>query len=357
MSTVRAEPVVAATCWVESPLNCAPVVAGGDSLVAHPRVCRPRCGRCRRSPGRRVCSLGGAGFPNGRTAEWFRSCGGGARGRSGMMFAAVRISGTLGRGPSTAHRLHPRVARLLPVLRCRRPGDLRRQGKVAPVPPELVLPGSGRTALPDGPDGGPGRPRRVDGGQLRSRSPGARAQPDPALPTPLQRASEGRQELPVVGHLGGRSMATAGHCPRPQAQGGPVLRAIPQRRCHPGDPGPAVAVLPTSDLLRYQVQESRPVGATVSVVPHRPVLRAVCERDLPRRVRRDGGRFCDVPRRGHRSAGEGTDGRHAAGGQRPGVRTGVTAPGQALRHPGGRCRSADGVGPSRGSRRRGVVRR
>ena len=32
-------------------------MAGGDSLVAHPRGCRPRSGRCRRKPGRRPASL------------------------------------------------------------------------------------------------------------------------------------------------------------------------------------------------------------------------------------------------------------------------------------------------------------
>ena len=239
-------------------------MAGGDSLVAHPRGCRPRSGRCRRKPGRRGRQCIACDPP-----------------------IALRVPGAAvgpGRRPPARHT-GAVATRPLPgsipdepgsyqFVDARRPGALRRQGQVAPVPGQLVLPGPGQPGAAHGPDGGAGRPRGVDGGGHRGRGPAARAQPDPAVPAPVQRPAEGRQELPVAGPHRERRVAPAGGGPGPQAQRGAVLRPVPERRGHPGHPRPAAAVVPGADVLGRQVPQPRAAGPALPAVPHRAVLRA-----------------------------------------------------------------------------------
>ena len=128
------------------PLGGAPVVAGGDSLVAHPRGCRPRSGRCRRKPGRRAASV--LPVPD----------------RSTGAVDADMASGTAHwrRGHPTSSRLHPRRPRVLPVRRRRRPGPLRGQGQVAAPRLNSYFQDPDRPGAPDGPDGR-GRPTTSSG--------------------------------------------------------------------------------------------------------------------------------------------------------------------------------------------------
>ena len=77
-------------------------------------------------------------------------------------------------------RLHPRRPRLVPVPRRRGPGALRGQGQVAAPPPAQLLAGPGQAPAADGPDGGPGRPRRVDRGRQRGRGAHPRVHPHQA---------------------------------------------------------------------------------------------------------------------------------------------------------------------------------
>ena len=182
-------------------------MAGGDSLVAHPRGCRPRSGRC--SPETRPASLQCIALRPGIALI------DAAPGRPDGSPAA-RHTGAVATRPLSG--IDPRRARFLPVRRRGRPGPLRRQGQVAAVPGQLLLPGPGQPGAPDGPDGRRRRPRRVDGGRHRGRGPAPRAQPHPAVPAPVQRPAEGRQELSVAGPDRGRRVAEAGRGAGPQAQ-------------------------------------------------------------------------------------------------------------------------------------------
>ena len=221
-------------------------MAGGDSLVAHPRVCRPRCEVVCRIPGRhRQCNA-----PHQRLRE---------------------------SGPdavSAADRLHPGRPGLLPVLRRRGPGPLRGEGQVAAPPPAQLLAGLGQAPAAHGPDGGPGRPRRVGGRRQRGRraDPGALA--DPGAPAPLQRPPEGRQELSLARRHAQRGVAPAGRRARAQAQGRPLLRPLRQRRRHPLDARPAGPQLPGAHVLGHQVHPPRTPRAALPALRHRPLLRA-----------------------------------------------------------------------------------
>ena len=88
------------------------------------------------------------------------------------------------------------AARRVPVLRCRRPGAVRRQG-AQPEEARLEL-------LPQGPrrhahrrDGGPHRAAANDGGAQRGRGAAAREQPHQDAGAALQHPVSRRQELPV----------------------------------------------------------------------------------------------------------------------------------------------------------------
>ncbi len=211
-------------------------MAGGDSLVAHPRVCRPRCEVVCRNPGR----------------------------HSQCNAAHQRLRESGRDAVSAAHRLHPGRPGVLPVLRRRGPGPLRGEGQVAAPPPAQLLAGLGQAHAPDGPDGGPGRPRRVGGGRQRGRraDPGALADPGP--PAPLQRPPQGRQELPLARRHGERGVAAPGGGARPQAQGRPLLRPLRQRRRHPVHARPPGAELPRAHVLGHEVHPPR--------APERPCL-------------------------------------------------------------------------------------
>ena len=233
-------------------------MAGGDSLVAHPRVCRPRCEVVCRIPGR----------PGQCTAG----------------HQPLRESGR--DAVSAAHRLHPGRPGLLPVLRRRGPRPLRGQGQVAAPPPAQLLAGLGQAAAPHGPDGGPGRPRRVGGRRQRGRRADPRALADSGAPAPLQRAPQGRQELPLARRHAERGVAAPGRGARPQAQGRPLLRALRQRGRHPVHPRPPGAELPGAHVLGHQVQAPRAPGPAVPALRHRPLLGALRRRRRPRRLRR-----------------------------------------------------------------------
>ena len=194
-------------------------MAGGDSLVAHPRGCRPRSGRCRRKPGRRT--------------RQSMSSGRRRRGASGSG-PARHTGGVVTRPPPGSI---PDAPGSYQFYDADGPGPLRGQGQVPAPPPELNYfqdPASlpPRTAQMVR----PGRPRRVDRGGQRGRGPPARAQPHQAAPAPLQRPAEGRQELPVAGRHRQRRVAPPGGGPGPQAQRGALLRPLRQRRGHPGRP-------------------------------------------------------------------------------------------------------------------------
>src|ERR1700686_2576861 len=139
----------------------------------------------------------------------------------------------VGSGPDTAHwwsgdppppRIDSRRPRLLPIPRPGRSGSLRGEGQVAPAAPQFLLPGPRRPGPPDRPAGPPGRPCGVDGGGLGVRGPPARAQPDQAVPAPVQRPAEGRQELPVAGPDGERRVAPTGRGEGAQEERRALLR-------------------------------------------------------------------------------------------------------------------------------------
>ena len=174
---------------------------------------------------------------------------------------------------------------------------------------------SGQAPAPHGPDGGPGRPRRVGGGRQRGRraDPGALA--DSGAPAPLQRAPQGRQELPLAGRHAERGVAPPGRGAGAQAQGRPLLRPLRQRRGHPVDPRPAGAELPGAHVLGHQVHAARAAGPALPALRHRPLLGAVRRRGRPRGLRRLRQRPHAVPLGRHR-AGAGEPGGGDAGRRR-----------------------------------------
>ena len=189
--------------------------------------------------------------------------------------------------------------------------DLRRQGQVAPVPPQQLLRRPPAAPAPDRPDGDDGRDRRVDRGAQRGRGAHARAQPHQAAPPPLQRPPAGRQELPVPRHHDGRHLAPGPGHAGGQAEGHQVLRALRPRLRHPGDARPAAAHLPHPHLLGQQVRPPRPARAPLPALRHREVRRP---------LRRQGGGATGVHatgRRPHRLPRR----QHRAGGQAPRDRT------------------------------------
>ncbi len=202
----------------------------------------------------------------------------------------LRASGTAHwwRGNSSSPRFRPRRTGLLPIRRPGRPDPLCGEGQVAPAATQLLLPGSARARTPDGPDGEPGRPCRVDGGGHRSRGVVPRAQSHQAVPAPVQRPPEGRQELPVAGGDRERRVAEAGGRPRSQADRGPLLRSLSERGRHPGHARPPVAVVSGADLLGHQVPPPSAAGEALPPVPHRAVFGPVCGVGGPRRVRPPG---------------------------------------------------------------------
>ncbi len=238
----------------------------------------------RRKPGRRRSSV----LP----LTWDRA-------RCRLRVDPARPPGTAhwGRGHPSPPRIRPRRARFLPIRRPRRPGPVRREGEVTPVPDQLVLPGPLQPGPPDGPDGRLGRPRRMDGGGHRGRGPAARAQPHPALPAPFQRPAEGRQELPLARPHGERRVAPARRGPGAQASWGPLLRALSERVRHPEHPGSAAAVVPGADLLRLQVPQPRAAGSAVPAVPHRALLGPLRGSGDQGGLRHAGGRPRHLPRR------------------------------------------------------------
>ncbi len=167
-----------------------------------------------------------------------------------------------------------------------------------------------------GPDGGPGRPRRVGGGGQRGRRahPGALAHPGP--PAPLQRPAEGRQELPLAGGHAQRGVAPPGRGAGPQAQGGALLRPLRPRGRHPGDPRPAGAELPGPHLLGHQVHAPRAAGPALPALRHRALLGPVRRRGRPRGLRRLRRGPHGVPLRRHRAGAGPAGGRDARGGRR-----------------------------------------
>ena len=178
----------------------------------------------------------------------------------------VRESG--GDAVQAPYRHDPRRPRLVPVLRRRGPGPLCGQGQVPAPPAAQLLAGLGQPPAPHGPDGGPGRPRRVGGGRERGgcADPGALADPGP--PAPLQRAAQGRQELPVAGGDPRRRVAPPAGRPGPQTKGRPLLRPLRPRRGHPQHPRPPGPELPGPHLLRQQVHPPRAVGPAVPALRH-----------------------------------------------------------------------------------------
>ena len=303
-------------------------MAGGDSLVAHPRVCRPRCEVVCRIPGRqRQCNA-----PHQRLRE---------------------------SGPdavSAADRLHPGRPGLLPVLRRRGQGPLRGEGQVAAPPPAQLLAGLGQAHAPHGADGGPGRPRRVGGGRQRGRRPDPGALADPGAPAPLQRPPEGRQELSLARRHAQRGVAPAGRRARAQAQGRPLLRPLRQRRRHPLHARPARPQLPGAHVLGHEVHPPRAPRAAVPALRHRPLLRAVRRRGRPRGVRRLRERPHGVPLGRHRAGAGPARGGDARGQRGAAVRAGRPSARPDRRRPQGGRVPADGLGPGRGLRRRGAGR-
>jgi len=153
-----------------------------------------------------------------------------------------------------------------------------------------------------------------------------------------------------------RRLAQTGGGAGPQTCRRPLLRPLPQRRCHPGHPRPAAPVVPGPDLLGHQVPEPRPAGSSLSPVPHRALLGSVRGRGDPRGVRPDGGGPVHVPVRGHRPARARARGGHARGVRRTRFRAGGNPTGQARGRPHGRRRASDGTRSPRGPRRPGTGR-
>ena len=234
-------------------------MAGGDSLVAHPRVCRPRSGRCRRKPGRRGPSVG-------RPARCV-PC-------AAIDRPAAPGHGTLGawspaRLPARSPTPPAPTSSSTPTAGSStwaRPSPC---GSACPIyfqdPAEL--------AAPDGPDGRPGRPRRVGGGGHRGRGAPPRAHPDQAAPAPLQRPAQGRQELSVAGRDRERRVAAArpwsgAASARASATSAPTPTSAPSATpstCCCGQ-------LPGADLLGHQVPAPPAPGPALPALPHRALL-------------------------------------------------------------------------------------
>ena len=185
----------------------------------------------------------------------------------------------------------------------------------------------------------------------RGRGPDPGALPDPGPPAPVQRAAEGRQELPVAGGLGGGGVAPPDGLPWAQAKGSPLLRPLRPRGGAARDPRPPPAELPGPHLLGGQVQAARPAGPALPPLRHRAVLGPVRGCGRPRPLRGDGRGPHAVPLGGHRGGGGAPRVRDGRGGRGAPVRTGRPAAGPA----GGRAQggpiTADGLRAARGPRR------
>ncbi len=188
-------------------------MAGGDSLVAHPRGCRPRSGMHAGIPGRRCTPSYGVGASKRRPE---------VPGPEGH--ARTRCTG---RGPDAAQwssdhppagELHTRHARLLPVRGRRRQGPVRGEGEEPSCPLVELLRRPGDAAPAHGADGRGSRPRRVDPGLQRRRSSDARVLVDKAAPATVQHQAGRRQELSVAGdHPRRRVAASCGRARQAQA--------------------------------------------------------------------------------------------------------------------------------------------
>ena len=323
-------------------------MAGGDSLVAHPRVCRPRNGRCRRNPGRRCAQCSGAVLDSACSScsgagsrGWTRhtgGCGAPVRLPAPSPTSRARISSSTATGgcctwarPSRCGQrinsyfqdpfgLPPRTAQMVEQAD-------HVEWMVVDTESEALL---------------------LEHNLIKRHQPryNVRLKDDKSYPWLALTVGD---EWPRPAVVRGR-----------QAERGPLLRPVRQRVRDQGHPRPPAAHLPAADLLRRQVPAARATGAPVPPVPHRPLLGPVRRRGRPRGVRPDGGRSHLVPERGHRTARARTRDVHARGVGRARVRAGLGAAGQARGGPGRRRGPPDGArppgGPRRGRPRRGRAR-
>ena len=241
-------------------------MAGGDSLVAHPRGCRPRSGRCRRKPGRRTRPV-----------------------------YAGRPAGVRG-GPDRPRRTRHTGGVVTRPLPARFP--------TPPAPTSSSTPTAGSSTW--------ARPSRSGSASTRT----SRTRPGSAPRTAQMVSQADHVEWMVVDTEAEAlllehnlikqfqprynvrlkddksypwlALTVNDEWPRPavvrgpQAQRGPVLRPLPERRGHPGDPRPAAAVVPGADLLGHQVPAPPAAGPALPAVPHRTVLGTVRGGHRPR---------------------------------------------------------------------------
>ena len=178
----------------------------------------------------------------------------------------------------------PNLARRLPLLRCRRPRALRRQG-TRPEEARLELlhqaPRRQRRRDLDRPHGRPDLPHGDDGGALGGRGAAAREQPDQGAGAALQHPLRRRQELSLpqdrVASLSARRLL-----PRRGRPEAPLLRPVPDRLGGEGlDPADPEGV-PPAHLRGHGVRQP---DAAVPALPDQALLGPVRRLHLARGLR------------------------------------------------------------------------
>ncbi len=250
-------------------------MAGGDSLVAHPRVCRPRSGRCRRIPGRRCPQCSGADLArrgHACSGDW---SGGWTRHTVGVVHRPP---------PGTV----PDVPGSYQFVDKRRPGALRGQGRSRcgqrinsyfqdpfGLPPrtaqmveqadhvEWMVVDSESEAL------------LLEHNLIKRHQPryNVRLKDDKSYPWLAVTVSDEWPRPPSYGDASEAGSATSARTPTWR---------------HQGHPRPAAPHLPAAELLRRKVPATPAARAPVSPLPHRPLLGTVRRRGRPGGVRPDG---------------------------------------------------------------------
>ena len=282
-------------------------MVGGDSLVAHPRGCRPRSGMYAGIPGRRLHPSLDADPPR-RASESGRGQAG--RIRTAQWRCVVASPGRSIPDSPGSYQFLDAAGRVLYVGKAK---SLRSRLSNYFADPDTLLPRTAQMVAR-------GRPRRVDPGGQRGGGHPPRVRPHQAAPPPLQHPPGRRQVVPVVGGDPGRRVAPGGGGAGTAPPRGALLRPLRARGGHPRHARPAAAHLPGAHVLGPQARSPHQAGQALSVVPHRAVLGPVHRGRGPRPLRRHGGRPHGLSGRRHRRGRAPSQGRDGGGRRRPRLR-------------------------------------